>query len=124
VPTRRGDVRGGLQVIGNVVAVTVPGFAVGAVFMALANRRISVETARARWLKITVFFVVVHAVLGVAAAGRPWDRLLLLILRPARGLRRAWQLIPTLTGPRLVFQSRRWHWCQLVCRRKSSRFFW
>ena len=81
--------------IGEVVAVTVAGFAVGAVFMALANRRVSVETAGARWLKVTVFFVIVHAVLGVAAAGRPWVTALLLLVLAAGAseLRRAWQLI-------------------------------
>jgi len=94
-------------VIGEVVAVTVAGFAVGAVFMALANRRVSVETARARWLKVTVFFVIVHAVLGVAAAGRPWVTALLLLVLAAGAaeLRRAWQLIqaPRPAGVWLVF---------------------
>jgi phosphatidate cytidylyltransferase len=40
--------------------------------MALANRRATAETARARWLKLAVFFVIVHIVLVVSATGRPW----------------------------------------------------
>jgi len=82
-------------VIGDVVAVTVPGFAVGAAFMALANRKASRDTARARWLKIAVFFVIVHVVLGVAAAGRPWVTALMLLILAAGTVElwRAWQLM-------------------------------
>ena len=54
------------------LVVTLTGFVAGGVIMALANRAVSAELARARWRKIIVFFLIVHVVLGVAAAGRPW----------------------------------------------------
>lgn len=57
--------------IGSIVQVTLAGFALGAVFMALANRRAPRDIARARWLKFTVFGLIVHAVLAIAALGRP-----------------------------------------------------
>ena len=81
------------------MAVTVPGFAVGAVFMALANRRAPIETARARWLKLSVFFVIVHAVLGVAAAGRPWVTVLLLLI-VAAGTAELWRAWWSMQAPR------------------------
>jgi phosphatidate cytidylyltransferase len=37
-------------------------------------------TARARWLKLIVFFLIVHVVLGVAILGRPWVTLLTLAI--------------------------------------------
>lgn len=78
--------------IADIVAVTLPGFAIGAVFMAIANRRVSADVARARWLKIGVYFLIVHAVLGVAAAGRPWVTLLVAAILAAGcvELRGAW----------------------------------
>ena len=90
--------------IGSIFAVTGPGFAVGAVFMALANRRASPGTARARWLKLGVFFLIVHAVLGVAAAGRPWVTALVafILASGAIELRRAWHAIPA-PRPRAVW---------------------
>lgn len=57
--------------IGAIVQVTLPGFALGAVVMALANRHAAREIARARWLKIAVFGLIVHGVLVAAAIGRP-----------------------------------------------------
>jgi phosphatidate cytidylyltransferase len=66
---RRGAVRGGV-VIATIVQVTLPGFVLGAVLMALANRHASRSVARARWRKLVVFGVIVHAVLGAAAIGR------------------------------------------------------
>jgi phosphatidate cytidylyltransferase len=57
--------------IGSILLVTLPGFALGAACMALANRRASREVARGRWIKITVFGLIVHAVLAAAAVGRP-----------------------------------------------------
>lgn len=82
---------------GNILLVTLAGFAVGAVFMALANRRASPDVARARWLKIAVFFLIVHAVLGVAVIGRPWVTVLVLIVLVAGAVElwRAWPRVPT-----------------------------
>jgi phosphatidate cytidylyltransferase len=73
-------------------AVTLPGFAIGALFMALANRRVTAPVARGRWLKLGVFFLIVHVVLGVALAGPPWVALLvlLMLLAGAIELRHAW----------------------------------
>jgi phosphatidate cytidylyltransferase len=56
--------------IATIVLVTLPGFALGALVMALANRRVTSEIARARWLKLLTFGVIVHTVLGAAAIGR------------------------------------------------------
>jgi phosphatidate cytidylyltransferase len=83
-------------VIAKIFAVTVPGFAIGAVFMALANRRLSPATSRARWLKLGVFFLIVHVVLGVAALGPPWVPALMLLILAAGALElgRAWTLMP------------------------------
>jgi len=81
--------------IADIVRVTLPGFALGALVMALANRKADGPTARARWLKLGVFFLIVHGVLAVAAAGRPWvvGLLLLILTGGAIELRRAWSLI-------------------------------
>jgi phosphatidate cytidylyltransferase len=81
--------------IGEIIRVTLPGFAVGAAVMGLANRRAPPETARARWLKLGVFFLIVHGVLGVAAAGHPWVAVLLAVLLAASAgeLWRAWKRI-------------------------------
>lgn len=85
--------------IAGLFAVTVPGFAIGAALMALANRNASADAARARWLKIGVYFLVVHAVLGAAAAGRPWIAALVSLILAAGSLElgRAWR---TMTPPR------------------------
>ncbi len=82
--------------IWHVFAVTVTGFAVGAVFMALANRRVAAETRRSRWLKLTVFFLIVHVVLGVAALGRPWVTALVAVILVAGAIElwSAWQRMP------------------------------
>ncbi|NJD30441.1 MAG: CDP-archaeol synthase [Gammaproteobacteria bacterium] len=82
--------------IWQVFAVTLPGFAVGAVFMAMASRRVSAETLRSRWLKLIVFFLIVHVVLGVAALGRPWVTVLVAVVLVAGAieLRSAWQRMP------------------------------
>lgn len=78
--------------IASLFAVTLPGFAVGAVFMALASRRVPASVARARWLKLGVFFLIVHLVLGVAVAGRAWVTLLVFCILAAGAveLRDAW----------------------------------
>jgi CDP-diglyceride synthetase len=103
VPPRGDDVRGG-RVIGDIFFVTVPGFLLGAVFMALASRGIAAEAARSRWLKLAVFFLIVHAVLGVAALGRPWVTVLVLLILVAGTfeLSRAWQRMPA-PRPRRVW---------------------
>ncbi|MCC7199909.1 MAG: phosphatidate cytidylyltransferase [Gammaproteobacteria bacterium] len=81
--------------IAGIVSVTLPGFAIGAAVMALANRNATPDTARARWLKLVVFFFIVHLVLGVAAAGQPWVTWLLVAILGAAALElwRAWQRI-------------------------------
>jgi phosphatidate cytidylyltransferase len=66
--------------IGSIVQVTLPGFALGAIVMALANRRVTADVARARWLKLSVFGVIVHAVLGAAALGRGWVTSLMVVI--------------------------------------------
>jgi phosphatidate cytidylyltransferase len=80
-------------VIGNILGITVPGFVLGAFFMARANRGLPRAVANARWLKLIVFFVIVHIVLGVAAAGRPWVTVLVSLIVGAGfvELRSAWQ---------------------------------
>jgi phosphatidate cytidylyltransferase len=87
--------------IGHLFAVTLPGFAVGAAFMALANRHVPAATARSRWLKLAVFFLIVHVVLGVAALGRPWPAALVLLILAAGAveLGRAWALMPAPRSP-------------------------
>jgi phosphatidate cytidylyltransferase len=81
--------------IGPIVLVTLPGFLLGAVVMALANRRVTADLARARWLKLVVFAVIVHGVLGAAALGRSAVVALLLLILGigARELAGAWRRI-------------------------------
>jgi len=80
-------------VISQIASVTVPGFAIGAVLMALGNRHVDAATAGARWTKLAVFFVIVHVVLGVCWLGRPFVTMLMLLILAAGGLEfwRAWQ---------------------------------
>lgn len=77
----------------SIFAVTVPGFLVGAIFMALSNRGAGRGTAQQRWLKLGVFFLIVHAVLVVAVLGRPWTTLLLAAITTAGSVElwRAWR---------------------------------
>jgi phosphatidate cytidylyltransferase len=79
----------------DIIRVTLPGFALGVLVMALANRKADASTARARWLKLIVFFLIVHGVLVVAAAGRAWvvGLLLLILASGALELGHAWRLI-------------------------------
>jgi phosphatidate cytidylyltransferase len=79
-----------------ILRVTLPGFVLGAVLMALANRRTTAAVARGRWLKLAVFFLIVHGVLAVALAGRTWVMGLLCVVLALGGaeLWRAWQRIP------------------------------
>ncbi len=69
-----------------VLAITMPGFMLGAIFMALANRNTTAEIAHARWLKLAVFFLIVHVVLAVSAAGRPWVTALVAVILAAGGV--------------------------------------
>jgi phosphatidate cytidylyltransferase len=76
----------------DIVRVTLPGFAMGAAVMFLSNRKADAATAQARWLKLAVFFLIVHVVLAVAAAGRDWvvALLLLILAGSVLELRLAW----------------------------------
>lgn len=76
----------------SIFAITVPSFLVGAIFMALSNRGAGRRTAQQRWLKLGVFFLIVHAVLVVAVLGRPWTTLLLAAITTAGSVElwRAW----------------------------------
>lgn len=76
-----------------IFAVTLPGFLVGALFMAASRRRAPPGAMRERWLKLGVFFVIVHVVLGVAIAGTPWITALLamIVAAGALELRGAWR---------------------------------
>lgn len=86
--------------IAGIVAVTLPGFAVGATVMALSNRGATAAVARARWHKFGVFFVIVHGVLVVAAVGQAWVVTLVLgiLAAGAMELHAAWRRIAT-PGP-------------------------
>lgn len=53
-----------------VLEFTLPMFAIGAAGFAWANRRVSADIARRRWLKFATYFVIVHGVLAAARAGR------------------------------------------------------
>lgn len=82
--------------IGAIFQVTLPGFVLGAAVMALANRRVPAQVARARWLKLLVFGLIVHGVLGAAALGRGWVMalLVLVLVIGVRELAGAWRRIP------------------------------
>jgi phosphatidate cytidylyltransferase len=58
---------------------SLAGFALGAVGMAAANRRVAAPVASQRWFKFAVFFLIVHVVLGAAALGAVPLRALYLI---------------------------------------------
>jgi phosphatidate cytidylyltransferase len=80
-------------------AITLSGFLVGAIFMALASRRVPRGTMQQRWLKLGVFFVIVHAVLGIAALGRPWTTLLVALI-VAAGSVELWHAWRRMNPPR------------------------
>jgi phosphatidate cytidylyltransferase len=82
--------------IGELLAVSLPGFALGAAGMALANRRVPALVARRRWLKLGSFFLIVHAVFGAAALGTLALRLLFLALLACClfEFARAWRGVP------------------------------
>ena len=81
--------------IGALFAVSVPGFALGAVGMAIANRRVSHGVSQGRWLKFAVFCAIVHAVLVAAILGLVAIRALYLGILISCGLEfvRAWRRI-------------------------------
>lgn len=58
--------------MGSILSVTLAGFALGAVVMGAGNRSVPSQAARARWHKLAIFFLIVHAVLAAAVLGRPW----------------------------------------------------
>ncbi len=82
--------------IGELLTVTVPGFAIGAAGMALANRGVPTAVAQQRWRKFGGYFVIVHAVLGMAALGTQAIRLLFLAVIGGCLVEfsRAWRLVP------------------------------
>ncbi len=55
--------------ITQIFVATLSGFAVGALLMALSNRRSSPPVARERWKKLGVYFLIVLTTLSCAAAG-------------------------------------------------------
>ncbi len=55
-----------------ILVVTVSGFAIGAVMMAVGARRVTPAVRRGRWIKFGVYAAIVYTVLAAAAAGRPW----------------------------------------------------
>lgn len=55
--------------ISQIFIATLSGFAIGAVLMALSNRRSSPAVARSRWKKLGVYFLIVHTALACAAGG-------------------------------------------------------
>jgi phosphatidate cytidylyltransferase len=78
------------------LAITLPAFALGGGLMALGNRKVASASARARWQKFAVFFVIVHVVLGAAALGTAWITVLvaLIVILAAAEFARAWQRLP------------------------------
>ena len=90
--------------IGTIVLVTLPGFALGAMVMALANRRVTSEVARGRWLKLLTFGVIVHTLLGAAAIGRVAVMAVVALILTAGSveLARAWSRMPS-PRPRRVW---------------------
>lgn len=54
------------------LSITLPGFAAGALMMALGSRHVGAAVRRERWTKFGVYFVIVHLFVGAAAAGRWW----------------------------------------------------
>ncbi len=74
-----------------IFVATLSGFAVGAVLMALSNRRLSSQVAREQWKKLAVYFLIVHTALAFAAAGpvSMFVFMVLIITLSASELRRA-----------------------------------
>lgn len=53
-----------------VLQATLAGFALGTILMFLANRGVTADVARQRWLKLVAYFVIVYTVLGACFLGR------------------------------------------------------
>ena len=79
-----------------IFAVTLPAFLLGAIVMGLSRRRAPPGVMSERWLKLSVFFVIVHVVLGVAMLGPPAVTCLLVVIITAGAveLAVAWRSIP------------------------------
>ena len=77
--------------ITQIFVATLSGFAVGALLMALSNRRLSPQAAREHWKKLAVYFLIVHTALACAAAGAVsmFVFVVLIITLSASELRRA-----------------------------------
>jgi phosphatidate cytidylyltransferase len=54
----------------SVLQATLAGFVLGIIFMCLANRRVTVDVARQRWLKLVVYFVIFYTVIGACLLGQ------------------------------------------------------
>lgn len=54
----------------SLLQATLAGFALGIIFMYLANRRVTADVARQRWLKLVVYFVIVYTVIGTCLLGQ------------------------------------------------------
>jgi phosphatidate cytidylyltransferase len=59
-------------VIGSALALTLACFAMGAVLLALAGRKVSAAVRRERWQKYAGYFVIVCGMLVAGALGRGW----------------------------------------------------
>ena len=83
--------------IAQIFVATTSGFAVGALLMALSNRRTSRQVARERWIKLAVYFLIVHTALACAAAGpvSMFIFVVLIITLGATELRRASERVDT-----------------------------
>ena len=57
------------MMIAKIFIATLTGLAIGALLMALGNRKTSAPVARERWKKLLVYFLIVHAALACAASG-------------------------------------------------------
>lgn len=82
--------------IAAVLRLTLAGFMLGTMGMAWANRRASGDLARQRWIKLAMYFVIVHAVLGACALGHNAVLALglLIVVLSGAELWRAWLRIP------------------------------
>ncbi len=82
--------------IGAILQVTRTGFALGAILMWLGSRQAPPPVVRARWVKLVVFFLIIHTVLVTAALGRGWVVAAVVVVLGAGSveLLRAWHQIP------------------------------
>jgi phosphatidate cytidylyltransferase len=68
---------------GQMTAIMLGGFGIGAMLVLLASRGTPPDVRRRRWLKFTAYFIIVTAVLGCASLGRPWLAGLMLLITAA-----------------------------------------